>query len=51
MIAVIPYADLKTALVMLVEAYEARQPPIAPPDPVETIKFRMEQAGLTPKDR
>jgi HTH-type transcriptional regulator/antitoxin HigA len=37
-------------LVMLVEAYEARHHPIAPPDPVEAIKFRMEQAGLTPKD-
>lgn len=37
-------------LVMLIEAYEAKHYPIAPPDPVDAIKFRMEQAGLTPKD-
>lgn len=37
-------------LLMLVEAYEAKQYPIVPPDPIEAIKFRMEQAGLTPKD-
>ena len=24
--------------------------PLRPPDPIEAIKFRMEQAGLTPKD-
>jgi HTH-type transcriptional regulator/antitoxin HigA len=38
------------ALVTLIEAYEARHFPIAPPTPVEAIKFRMEQAGLTVKD-
>jgi HTH-type transcriptional regulator/antitoxin HigA len=37
-------------LLMLVESYEARVYPIALPDPVEAIKFRMEQAGLKPKD-
>lgn len=37
-------------LVILIEAYEAKHYAIAPPDPVEAIKFRMEQAGLTPKD-
>jgi len=37
-------------LLMLVEAYEAQHFPIAPPDPIEAIRFRMEQAGLTPKD-
>ena len=37
-------------LLTLVEAYEARHFPIEYPDPVEAIKFRMEQAGLTPKD-
>jgi HTH-type transcriptional regulator/antitoxin HigA len=37
-------------LVMLIEAYEAKHCPIAAPDPIEAIKFRMEQAGLTPKD-
>ncbi len=37
-------------LVTLVEAYEAKHFPIDLPDPVEAIKFRMEQAGLAPKD-
>ena len=37
-------------LLTLVEAYEAKRFPIDLPDPVEAIKFRMEQAGLTPKD-
>ena len=37
-------------LLMLIEAYEAKHYLIAPPDPIEAIKFRMEQAGLTPKD-
>lgn len=34
----------------LVEAYESKHYPISPPDPIEAIKFRMEQAGLTVKD-
>jgi HTH-type transcriptional regulator/antitoxin HigA len=42
--------DRFEVLVMLIEAYEAKHHAIAPPDPVEAIKFRMEQAGLTPKD-
>lgn len=37
-------------MVTLVEAYEAKHYPMDPPDPIEAIKFRMEQAGLTPKD-
>jgi antitoxin component HigA of HigAB toxin-antitoxin module len=37
-------------LITLAEAYEAKRFPIELPDPVEAIKFRMEQAGLTPKD-
>ncbi|MDB5850024.1 MAG: transcription regulator containing helix turn helix domain [Rhodoferax sp.] len=35
---------------LLVEAYEARHYPIDPPDPIEAIKFRMDQQGLKPKD-
>ena len=35
---------------MLVEQYEQEHFPIAPPDPVEAILFRMEQEGLTRKD-
>jgi HTH-type transcriptional regulator/antitoxin HigA len=38
------------ALVTLVEAYETKHYPIAPPDPIDAIKFRMDQQGLTPKD-
>ena len=37
-------------LLTLVEAYESKHYPIDLPDPVEAIKFRMDQAGLTPKD-
>lgn len=35
---------------MLVEQYEARHYPIDPPDPIEAIKFRMDQLGLQQKD-
>jgi HTH-type transcriptional regulator/antitoxin HigA len=35
---------------LLVEQYEQAHFPIAPPDPVEAILFRMEQEGLTRKD-
>jgi HTH-type transcriptional regulator/antitoxin HigA len=37
-------------LLTLVEVYETKQYPIDLPDPIEAIKFRMEQAGLTAKD-
>jgi HTH-type transcriptional regulator/antitoxin HigA len=37
-------------LVTLVEAYENRHYPLDLPDPVEAIKFRMEQKQMTPKD-
>jgi len=45
-----PEGDRFEVLLMLVEAYEASQFPIDLPDPVEAIRFRVEQAGLTPKD-
>lgn len=32
------------------QSYEAEHYPIDPSDPVEAIKFRMEQRGLTAKD-
>ncbi len=35
---------------MVIEAYESKHHAIDTPDPVDAIKFRMEQAGLTPKD-
>ena len=37
-------------LVTLVENYEIKHFPIAPPDPIDAIKFRMEQSGLTNAD-
>ena len=37
-------------LLTLVEAHEAKHYAIDLPDPVEAIRFRMDQAGLTPKD-
>ncbi len=42
--------DRLDVLTTLVQAYEARHFPIGAPDPVEAIKFRMEQNGLTVKD-
>lgn len=34
----------------LIDACEARDHPVDPPDPAEAIEFRMEQQGLTRKD-
>ena len=45
-----PEADRLEIVGILVVAYEAKHYPIAPPDPIEAIKFRMEQQGLKPKD-
>ena len=45
-----PEGDKLDVLITLVEAYEAKQHPIDPPDPVEAILFRMEQSGLKRKD-
>ena len=42
--------DELDVLVTLVEAYEDRHFPIADPDPVAAIEFRMEQMGLSRKD-
>jgi len=44
-----PEGDRFDVLLTLIEAYEAKNFPIDLPDPVEAIKFRMEQGGLTPK--
>lgn len=41
--------DRFEVLITLVEAYEAKHYPIELPDPVEAIKFRIEQAGRHPK--
>jgi len=42
--------DRLDVLATLIDAYETEHDPIDPPDPVEAIKFRMEQQGLTRKD-
>ena len=34
-------------LSLVIEAYERETVPIEPPDPIEAIRFRMDQAGLT----
>ena len=34
----------------LVETYESKTEPMAYPDPVAAIEFRMDQAGLSPRD-
>lgn len=45
-----PEGEYLDVLSILVEAYEQKNFPLELPDPVEAIKFRMEQMGLTPKD-
>jgi HTH-type transcriptional regulator/antitoxin HigA len=45
-----PEGDRLDVLATLIDAYEARHYPMDPPDPIEAIKFRMEQQGLTRKD-
>ena len=45
-----PEGERLDVLVTLVEAYEKKHYRLDLPDPVEAIKFRMEQKGMTPKD-
>jgi len=45
-----PEGERLEVLVTLVEAYENKHFPMELPDPVEAIKYRMDQLGLTPKD-
>lgn len=45
-----PEGDRLDVLVTLVEAFEAKHYPIDLPDPVEAIKYHMEQKGLTARD-
>ncbi|HEX3675242.1 MAG TPA: helix-turn-helix domain-containing protein [Rhizomicrobium sp.] len=42
-----PEGDRLEILLTLVDAYEEQHWPIAPSDPIEAIRFRMEQAGHT----
>ncbi|MGH7125728.1 MAG: helix-turn-helix domain-containing protein [Stellaceae bacterium] len=45
-----PAGDRLDVLATLIDAYEASHFPIDPPDPIEAIKFRMQQQGLSRKD-
>ena len=45
-----PEGERLDVLATLVEAYERKHFPMDLPDPVEALKFRMEQSGLGPKD-
>ena len=45
-----PEGERLDVMVTLVEAYERKHYPFDLPDPVEAIKFRMEQAGLSVND-
>jgi len=45
-----PEGDMLDVLATLVEHYEKKHYPIGPPDPIEAIKFRMEQMNLRKTD-
>ncbi len=45
-----PKGDRLDVLATLIDAWEAIHYPMDPPDPIEAIKFRTEQQGLTRKD-
>jgi HTH-type transcriptional regulator/antitoxin HigA len=45
-----PEGDRLDVLATLIDAYEAKHHAMDPPDPIEAIKFRMEQQGMTRKD-
>src|SRR5271166_5079410 len=45
-----PKGDRLDVLATLIDVYEAEHYPLDPPDPVEAIKFRMEQQNLSRRD-
>ncbi|MBK0003709.1 type II toxin-antitoxin system HigA family antitoxin [Erwinia sp. S38] len=45
-----PDGDYFEVMCLLIEEYEKKHFPIEAPDPIEAIKFRMEQQGLSVKD-
>ncbi|MOA29048.1 hypothetical protein D3C78_1500360 [compost metagenome] len=45
-----PEGDELEVLAVLIEKYEDEHYPMPPSDPIEAIKFRMDQQGLTPRD-
>lgn len=45
-----PRGDRLEVLITLAEAYERTHYPMDPPDPIDAIRFRLEQQGLGPRD-
>jgi HTH-type transcriptional regulator / antitoxin HigA len=45
-----PESDELDVLSVLIEVYEEEHYPMDPPDPIDAIKFRMDQMGLARKD-
>ncbi|KPG83876.1 helix-turn-helix domain-containing protein [Pseudomonas sp. RIT-PI-o] len=45
-----PEGDELEILALLIEKYEEQHFSMPPSDPIEAIKFRMDQQGLTPRD-
>jgi len=45
-----PQGDRLDVLVTLVEAWEVKHYPLDLPDPIEAIKYHMEQKDLSPRD-
>jgi len=45
-----PEGDRLDVLATLVEAWEDEHEPIEPPDPIEAIRFAMEQRGISRRD-
>lgn len=45
-----PEADEMKLLILVIEDYEKEHYPVPPPDPIEAIKFRMDQLGMKPAD-
>ena len=45
-----PEGDEAEVISILIEKYEEEHFPIGMPDPIEAIKFRMEQMGMNQKD-
>lgn len=45
-----PESDYFEIMITLIEAYESKQFPVDLPNPIDAIKFRMEQSGLSASD-
>lgn len=45
-----PDGDRLDVLITLVEAWEAKHYPLDLPDPIEAIKYHLDQSGLAPRD-